>query len=221
MHPTNRFDPAEWRRVYDKPEGLVFQRGSALVETICRGNLRPGERWLDVGSGTGHLLRALDGSGAFLIGCDHDLAMVRYSREESGRSAFVAGDAERLPFCDGCLDGVAAVSTMGCLVSAGPFFSEAHRVLRAGGLLVATFTNRDSWLRRANNLAGRRRGGGVYSLYSGVEVTRDLRDVGFEIVGVRFYNFVLSGEWVEGFGRYGVSRWLGRNFVAVGRKSGG
>ncbi|MDP8978630.1 MAG: methyltransferase domain-containing protein [Actinomycetota bacterium] len=50
----------------------------------------------------------------------------------------VVGDATRLPLADGCADGVISVEAAFHFPSRTAFFGEVHRVLRPGGVLVAS-----------------------------------------------------------------------------------
>lgn len=94
---------------------------------------------LDIGTGTGMLLRALHGlyPTARLAGLDLALGMCRTARggfDDSDRVGVLAGDAERLPFRDGAFDLVVSTSTYQWLEEPVPAFMEALRVLRPGGL---------------------------------------------------------------------------------------
>ncbi|GFE59047.1 malonyl-ACP O-methyltransferase BioC [Geobacter sp. AOG1] len=94
---------------------------------------------LDIGTGTGMLLRALYGlyPTARLVGLDLALGMCRTARggfNDSGRVGLLAGDAERLPFRDGAFDLVVSTSTYQWLEEPTAAFAEACRVLRPGGL---------------------------------------------------------------------------------------
>src|ERR671920_2337603 len=55
--------------------------------------LRPGERVLDVGAGTGVSTEELARSGAFAVGADLSVGMVRAGRETRPTVPLVAGDA--------------------------------------------------------------------------------------------------------------------------------
>jgi predicted TPR repeat methyltransferase len=65
-------------------------------------------RALDVGCGAGLSTAALDSLAEFVVGMEPSLAMLRHSGEVAPRAAFVAGEAERLPFAPGSFDLIAA-----------------------------------------------------------------------------------------------------------------
>ena len=94
---------------------------------------------LDIGTGTGMLLRALHDlyPMARLTGLDLALGMCRTARggfNDSDRVEVLAGDAERLPFRGGAFDLVVSTSTYQWLEEPTAAFTEACRVLRTGGL---------------------------------------------------------------------------------------
>ncbi len=219
------FDPEAWNRVCEDRggAGFVFRRGTELALELARPLLAPGQRWLDVGCGTGQLVRALQEADAWVTGVDHDLQMAGFARQVAP-AAFVVGRAEQIPFGDATFDGVVATSLMGCVADARPVFAEIRRVLRLGGHAIMTFTHRDSWLLKLNHLLNRRRREGGYRLYNAGEVVCELEPIGFRVVEVRFYNFVFCmGDRL--FPPASVARRLegsrslrlARNFIIVAR----
>src|ERR1700681_1345528 len=77
-----RLDPGEWALVHDRREArhLAFWRGVELAREVCAERVRPGDVWLDVGCGPGHLAAALARLGARVVGLDLDPRMARYGR---------------------------------------------------------------------------------------------------------------------------------------------
>jgi len=245
-HPASKFEPEEWDRSYDGPQttgrSFIFRRASELALGICREIMLPGQRWVDLGCGTGHLMRACSDLGASIIGADHDAHMVEFAKQKSADTPlwrnlhFIVAQVERLPFDNATLDGVIATSVMGCLPSPQDFFAEAHRVLRDAGHAVFTFTNQSSGLLKLNSLPAhltdlrhRESNRQDIRLYRDTHVTANLEQLGFRILRVDFYNFVLqAGNWsmptsrfakkLERFGRHRFSRWLARNFIVTAQK---
>ncbi len=231
---TLTFDPQEWQRVYDVPsaagQAYVFRRSSDLARELAAPFLRPGQRWLDVGCGTGQVTEQLAGT-VNVIGVDVDVEMLRFAKRRAGHSGrYLVAPAERLPFPDNSVDGIVAVSLVGCLASPPEFFTEAHRVLRPKGVAVMTFTNRASWLLRLNHLLPRRwisaEPPRAYRLFTAGEVTRDLISSGFVVRRVMLYNYVLhAGRWLippsrvaPQLDRWGIG-WLARNFIVIAQKT--
>ncbi len=99
-----------------------------------------GCRVLDVGSGTGMVADAAEARGATVVAADLAVGMLRHQhvlrRRRDPRPA-VAADALALPFADAAFD----VSVAGFLLNhlpPGPALAELGRVVRPGGLVVAT-----------------------------------------------------------------------------------
>jgi ubiquinone/menaquinone biosynthesis C-methylase UbiE len=151
-----RFDPAEWSAIYDSPQpsapGFVFRRGASLAIEACLARAESGERWVDVGTGTGHLAERIAAAGLEVTGVDRDERMVdaawkRCTPEaQSNGLRFAVAEADRLPFPDETVDGVIATALVGLLPDPASFLREVHRVLRPRGSAVITFSNRSSVL---------------------------------------------------------------------------
>jgi demethylmenaquinone methyltransferase/2-methoxy-6-polyprenyl-1,4-benzoquinol methylase len=103
-----------------------------------------GERVLDLCSGTADLLIEALGREARVRGTGLDLSSPMLARGLAkltrrglaGRGSLASGDAERLPFPDGCFDGAAVafgIRNVGAMESA---FAELVRVLKPGGRFV-------------------------------------------------------------------------------------
>lgn len=110
--------------------------------------------WVDLGSGTGHFSRALlarypQGTG---VAVDIAEGMLRHARDLGGAAYHVAGDAERLPLCDGGAGLVFSSLAVQWCADFTAVLREAQRVLQPGGvfafasLCVGTLQElRESW----------------------------------------------------------------------------
>ncbi len=117
----------------------VVDRILATLEETPPG--KPPRRILDVGAGTGMLLRSLRKlyPDAFLAGLDLAPGMGSLafgSTRETGDLCCVEGDAESLPFADGSFDLVVSTSTFQWLDVLDTAFTEAQRVLVPGGTFL-------------------------------------------------------------------------------------
>ncbi len=121
---------------YDSVAALQRAVGLALLGQLPA-DLQP-ERWLDLGSGTGHFSRVLAERFSAATGVAVDIAegMLRHAREQGGAHHHVAGDAERLPLRDDSVDLVFSSLAVQWCDQFGSVLSEARRVLRPGGVLA-------------------------------------------------------------------------------------
>ena len=112
--------------------------------TVARLNPHPGERILDVATGTGITARACARRGADVTAMDIAAGLLDAARELSGGLAidYRLGDAEALPVADASFDAV--VSTFGVMFVSRPEAAAAElaRVCKPGGrLALATWTH--------------------------------------------------------------------------------
>lgn len=98
----------------------------------------PSDLALDVGAGIGSIEERL--SGYDLVGLDISEAMVRTARTRVG-SQFVVGDARMLPISSDAVDAVLFVATLEFTPEIETVLSEAVRVLKPDGVLVALLLN--------------------------------------------------------------------------------
>jgi ubiquinone/menaquinone biosynthesis C-methylase UbiE len=149
-----------------------FRAKRALVRTLLArfGGVGPG---LDVGCGTGAMLRDLAG-GATWSGVDTESRALAFGRRR-GLRQLAAGSATALPFRDAAFDVCLCLDVLyhRGVTTEGAALRECHRVLRPGGLLVVT-DSAFRWLRSSHDVAvhGLRR-------YTRRELTALVRAAGF------------------------------------------
>lgn len=110
----------------------------ALVDSV---DPRPGERLLDVATGTGMVASALvRRSGCEVVALDQSEAMLAAARARVSRDAglaarisFVVGEAERLPFADAEFDGLTFTYLLRYVDDRAATMRELVRVVKPGG----------------------------------------------------------------------------------------
>jgi len=113
-----------------------------------------GKRVLDVGTGKGRFAIPFAQEGAEVIGLDISSEMLaeaqRRAREAGVAVQLIQGDAERLPFPKGAFDIVSCMEALMHVPHPQEAVMEAARVVRPGGQVIFSMTNK--W--RINALAG-------------------------------------------------------------------
>lgn len=116
-------------------ERLTAQADTPLLDAL---SVRDGTRFLDVAMGPGLLAAAAASRGAAVTGVDFSAGMITQARRRYPDIEFEEASAEDLPFPDETFDAIGM--SFGMLHFANPdkALLEAHRVLRAGGMLAFT-----------------------------------------------------------------------------------
>lgn len=133
--------------------GSAYDRISAgiadsLEHCVLRLAPMPGERILDVATGTGWTSRLVARRGAHVTGIDIAADLVAAAQATAAAQSlsidYHIGDAEALPFDDGAFDAV--VSTVGVMFVSRPDDAarELARVVKPGGRLALTTWTHDS-----------------------------------------------------------------------------
>ena len=149
-----------WGQTGKAYDGISFGLSDTISHAVQALWPRPGERILDIGTGTGWAARLAASRGAEVVGVDIAPGMLSAAEALSAgtdpRPAFRNAAAEALPFKDESVDGV--ISTYGVIFSDDPStaVSEMARVLRPGGrLALATWADSpDGYIARFFALIG-------------------------------------------------------------------
>ncbi|MCG3137509.1 MAG: Ubiquinone/menaquinone biosynthesis C-methyltransferase UbiE [Phycisphaerae bacterium] len=170
---------------------------------------------LDIGCGTGELMRMLEPHFSAVYGCDPSQAMVR----RAGRRAVHMPEVTRLPYAERQFD----IAICSCVYHhIEPELRAAHlreiqRVLKPDGVLMIFEHNRRNPLTRF--IVNRCPIDAAANLLYGSEMCRLMRQAGYRQVRTRYYLFmpqVLYGalNWLE---RLVSFTRLGGQFCAIGR----
>jgi ubiquinone/menaquinone biosynthesis C-methylase UbiE len=115
---------------------------AALEESVPSAGA--GQRAIDVGCGTGHHLRDLSARGFEVAGVDGSGAMLEQAREAIPGAELHQAGVEELPFAAGSFDLAVCIEVLRYLPDPEPCIAEMARVLRPGGICVATAAPRFS-----------------------------------------------------------------------------
>ena len=123
-------------RARDWAENEV-QQLPTYEEAIRRAPVRPGDRVLDMGCGSGVFLRACVDAGAGAVaGVDASRGLIAIARERVPPAELVVGDMQSLPFADASFDVVAGFNSFFFAADMVAALREAGRVARRGAPVV-------------------------------------------------------------------------------------
>jgi trans-aconitate methyltransferase len=131
MTLVNRWDPD----LYEGRFAFVWNLGSGLIDLL---EPQPGERILDLGSGTGHLTHQIAERGAFVSGLDSSPAMVAQARANYPKLQFVLGDAADFSSPEQ-FDAVFSNAALHWMQRPEAVAACVWKALRPGGRFVAEF----------------------------------------------------------------------------------
>jgi ubiquinone/menaquinone biosynthesis C-methylase UbiE len=170
------------RAAKDYDEKWSFYVNATTRETLSRlPALKPGDRMLDVGCGTGELLARLAAKypSARLAGIDPVPEMLQVAREKVSEAVDLqVGWADDLPWPDGSFDLVVSCNMFHYVTHPVPAVREWTRVLRPGGRLVITDWCDDYLACRLCNIYLRLTSKAHYKTYRLTECASLLRQAG-------------------------------------------
>jgi SAM-dependent methyltransferase len=121
---------------YEPVVELTKEIHDALVEAL---RPQPGERWLDVATGTGAVALLAARAGANVTGLDLSPVLIETAKQKAAAEgleiAFEAGDAEALPYEDASFDVVCSAIGTQFAPDHAAIAGELARVCRPGGRL--------------------------------------------------------------------------------------
>ena len=134
VRPHNQQSAVVWGAGGRDCDKISEHTSDAIEHLVRRVLLQPGERFLDIATGTGWTARPrLAAHGADVIGVDLGASVIEAAKTLAPSIDFRVGDAEALEFENGSFDAV--TSTFGIMFAVRPqdAASELTRVCRKGG----------------------------------------------------------------------------------------
>ncbi|MBI4021207.1 MAG: methyltransferase domain-containing protein [Candidatus Aenigmarchaeota archaeon] len=126
-----------------KSQSWFYRTREQLLLEFAR--LRPGQRVLDIGCGSGTVTRAIARRGCPAVGVDVSEACIAYAtgkaQEEGLDATFLVGSIEALPFADRSFDCIIASHIIEHVEQPGRIIRDMYRLLTPGGTLILTTPN--------------------------------------------------------------------------------
>jgi len=185
----------DYEKRYTPAYSIVFQR---YWNREILGRLRqpPQSKILDMGCGTGIMLRDIKNYGYKGFGLDisQDMLMISVQSEP-----VIVGNGRELPFQDGSLDAIVARGAIHHIPDIQGVFREIHRVLSYGGQLVISEPSNDSLIVRAARTVMYRKNRHFDIEDEGFKsavIVRIIEEAGFQIESLYrfgFFSYTFSG----------------------------
>jgi trans-aconitate methyltransferase len=118
--------------LYDDRHSFVWRKAGELIDLL---DPKPGERILDLGSGTGHLTAQIAERGAAVTGLDASVSMVAQARQNYPKLRFVLADARDFKF-DEPFDAVFSNAALHWVLEPERAIESVARALKPGGRFV-------------------------------------------------------------------------------------
>lgn len=136
-HDLHELHSSDWL------ERLDYRIRLATVERLIRASTPRGAFVADVGCAQANQALLLSGLGYRVVACDLRVGFLRYAARKSaaGGPCLAAASGTELPLLDGATDVVLLGEILEHVAHPNEFLTEARRVLRPGGLLIATTPN--------------------------------------------------------------------------------
>jgi ubiquinone/menaquinone biosynthesis C-methylase UbiE len=170
---------------------------ATLKPTLTALQARAGDRILDVGCGTGRLLRELHTAepGAQGWGVDVSEDMLAVAEAHSTGARYVRADVHRLPFRAGSFDAVVTSSSLHHWARPSRVLLEIGTLLRPGGRLVLTDWADDFLPTRMLSMILRIADRSHVKTFTSAELSTMLERAGFAVEQIQLYRF----GWKWGF----------------------
>ncbi len=149
MRDKTLFDdwPERYEQWFKTPTGkLVKETESKLIDELL--DIKPGEKILDAGCGTGIFTLDFLRQGAEVVGLDISSPMLTYAikKIKGYQLSLLRGDMLHLPFKDNSFDKAVSVTALEFIEDAKCAVDELLRVTRPGGyVVVATLNSLSPW----------------------------------------------------------------------------
>jgi SAM-dependent methyltransferase len=109
--------------------------------------VKPGQKVLEAGVGMGRVMKHYHKRGVTIVGMDYEPECIKRLSQQDASLQLYVGDVNDLPEPDATYDVIVAFGTLSNLPDPRKALKEFNRVLKPGGIVVASVTN-DNLMRR-------------------------------------------------------------------------
>ncbi|UCE04460.1 MAG: class I SAM-dependent methyltransferase [bacterium] len=128
------------------PFNLILKSENRNIEILLRSFNIKGKKVIDLGTGTGNILRYLKNSG-FVLGIDRSLAMLLATKQIYPEVILIQADTLKLAIKKNSFELITAVGLSEYLKDINFLFKEVYRVLKNNGFFLMTFSPSGIWTR--------------------------------------------------------------------------
>lgn len=132
-----------WKKYFKQYDILnqLIPYNSLLDSIVYNLQIKPGEKILDVGSGTGNLSIKLEREGAEVFGLDYSEEGIKIHKLKSSKAKILKHDiTQKFPFEDETFDKICSNNVLYTISREKQIliFKEFHRLLKPGGIIVVS-----------------------------------------------------------------------------------
>lgn len=174
------YDETYFEKLYQvEDRHFWFRTRQAIIAALSQNltaNLPAGYRVMEIGCGTGHLLKTLEqtSSKGQVIGLDLYWEGLAFAQKRTGAS-LIQGQAERMPFPEGQFDLIGMFDVLEHLENDEEILKSVQRMLKKGGKLILTVPAEKQLWSTTDLLARHQR------RYEATELRQKLEKSGFSI----------------------------------------
>ncbi|MEO8475339.1 MAG: class I SAM-dependent methyltransferase [Chryseolinea sp.] len=176
--------PKDWATIQEQTANSGYDHALNFL------NVRPSDKVLDIGCGSGLFCNLVRATGASITGIDASEALIEEAKRRYQTINFLVGEMEELPFPDGAFSIVSGFNSFQYAASITNALKEAKRVLVGGGKLVTMiWGNKEdceaaSFLKSVGSLLPPPPPGapGPFALTENQLLEKTLEEVGFKII---------------------------------------
>ena len=151
MKDEFKFQQIKTAKEYEEYYETKYKRADSLERRLLTkllGKFKNATNLLEIGCGTGHFTRWMDGTELECYGVDISISMLKEAKKLWINGCLLQGEGSRLPFKDKSVDIVAYVTSFEFMPDAATALEEAVRVAKKGVILGLMNKNSTATMRK-------------------------------------------------------------------------